>query len=111
MEATHDFNVQWLQRVTSGLDEVDAGMDSVVDDIGAVDFILRIKICVESLIDIVHYRLPRLVVVDKVTKSGSVDDCQTKTNPVLLNVCADRLDSNSLWLYVHAWRFALFRRI
>ena len=55
-----------------GLDEEDASMNAVVDDIHAVDLVLRIQVGIESLLNVVRDGAPRLVVVDKVAKAGRV---------------------------------------
>lgn len=82
--------------MASRLDEVDTGVDTVVDDVGAVDLILGLQIRVATLLDILHNWAPRVVVVHKVAESGSVDNGQTKANAILLNVGTDGLDRHGL---------------
>ena len=42
VQALHHLNVQRLERMASGLDEEDAGVDTVVHDVHAVHLVLRI---------------------------------------------------------------------
>jgi hypothetical protein len=97
--------------VTGGLNEVHAGMDAVVDNVHAVDLVLGIEISIEALLDVLDDRAPGLVVVDKVTKSRSIDNVQSQTNTVLLNVCTDGLDGNSGGCEVEAGLFLLLGRV
>ena len=89
MQSAHDLDVQGLQCMACWLNEVDACMDTVVNDVHAVDLVLRIQVCIKSLLDVVNNWSPRLVVVDKVTKAWGIDNSQAKTNTVLLNIRAD----------------------
>jgi hypothetical protein len=111
VQPTHDLNVERLERVTGGLNEVHAGMDAVVDNVHAVDLVLGIEISIEALLDVLDDRAPGLVVVDKVTKSRSIDNVQSQTNTVLLNVCTDGLDGNSGGCEVEAGLFLLLGRV
>lgn len=94
--------------MTSGLNEVHAGMDAVVDNVHAVDLVLGIEVGIEALLDVLDNRAPRLVVVDKVTESRSIDDVQSQAYTVLLNVCTDGLNGNSGGCEVEARLFLLF---
>ena len=89
MKTPHDFNVKRLQRVSSRLDEIYTGMDSVVDNVHAVDLVLSLKVSIEPLFDVLDNGSPRIVIVDKVTETRGVNDCQSQTNTILLNVRAD----------------------
>jgi len=86
MKTAHNLDVQRLQGVSSGLDEVNAGMDTVVNNVDTVDLVLGIKVCIEALLNVVDDWSPGLIVVDKVTETWSIYDGQTKTNAVLLNI-------------------------
>jgi len=97
--------------MTSRLDEVDASVYTIVHDVHAVDFVLSIQISVKALLDVVHNRSPRAVVVYKVAKAGSVHNCQSQTNAVLLNVGTDGLYSDGLGDDVKARLLGLTRRI
>lgn len=93
--------------MASGLDEEDTRMDAVVNNVHAVDLVLRVEVSIESLLNVVDDGAPRLVVVDEVTEPGGIDDCQAKTNAGLLNVGADGLDGNGLGNDVEARSLAL----
>ena len=77
VKAAHDLNVKRLERMSSGLDEIDAGMDAIIDDVHAIDLVLGIEVGIEALFDVLNNRAPGVVVVDKVSKAGSVDDSET----------------------------------
>jgi hypothetical protein len=44
--------------MTSGLDEVDTGMDSVVDYFGTVDTVFLFEVAIKSSLDILQDRPP-----------------------------------------------------
>lgn len=111
VQAAHDLNVQWLQRVAGGLDEVDAGMDAVVNNVDAVHLVLGIKVSVESLLNVLDDGTPRNVIVHKVTESRRVDDGQAETHAVLFNVGADGLYGDGLGADVKAWGLLLLWRV
>jgi len=75
-EPLHDLNVERLEGVAGGADEVQAGMDAEVDLILAAGLLLlkhvRLVLVVEELDD----GHPRIAVVDIVAEPGSVDDGQ-----------------------------------
>lgn len=96
MQPAHDLNLKGLERVASGLDEEDAGMDAVVDNVHAVNLVLSVEVRVEALLNVLDNGAPRLVVVHKVTEAGRVDDGQAQANARLLDVGADGLDLDSL---------------
>lgn len=91
MKTAHDLNVERLESMTRWLNEVDAGVDPVVNDIHAVDLVLGIKIRVEALLNVLDDRLPRVIVVDEIAKARGIDNCQTKAHAILLNIGADGL--------------------
>jgi hypothetical protein len=93
MEPSHELNIDLLEagyrnvslgtecnrkrkdlRVASRLDEVKTGVNTVVNHFLAVDTVLLFQVSVVSGLDVFEDGLPALVVVDKVTKSGCVDD-------------------------------------
>ena len=111
MEATHHLNVQWLQGMTSRLDEVDARVNPIIDDVHTVDLVLSVEIGIKTLLDVLYDWLPRIVVVDKITKAGSVNDCESKTYTIFFDIRADRLNGNGLGDDVETWALALFWRI
>ena len=95
-------------RVTSGLDKVEACVDPVVDDLLAVEAALLLKVGIESRLDVLEDRPPAaqikrleplspykrrrgvtnapLIVVDKVTETRGVDNCQAESHTVLFNI-------------------------
>lgn len=77
MQSPHNLDIQGLQRVAGRLDEVHASVDPVVDNIRAVDFILRIQISIKALLDVIDNWAPRLVVIDEITETGGVYDSET----------------------------------
>ncbi len=111
VQALHDLDIQGLQGVAGGLDEEDAGMDAVVNNVHAVDLVLGIEVGVEALLNVVDNGAPRLVVVDEVTEAGGVNDSQAQTHACLLNVRADGLDGDGLRDDVEAGALALLRGV
>lgn len=96
VEAAHNLNVKRLEGVASWLNEENTSVNSVVDNVHAVNLVLSVKVGVEALLNVVDNRAPRLVVVDKVAKARGVDDGETETNTSLFNIGTDGLDGNSL---------------
>ena len=111
MQTAHDLNVERLKRVTSGLDEVDTCMDAVVNDVHAVDLVLGVQVCIEALLDVLNDWAPGVIVVDKVSETGSVNDSQAQANSVLLNIGADCLDVDGLGCEVEGRLLALLGRV
>lgn len=111
MKAAHDLDVKGFEGVASRLDEEDAGVNSVVNNVHAVDLVLSIKIGVVALLNVVGDRAPRLVIVDKVTKSGGVNDSQAKADTSFLDIGADGLDGDGLGDDLEAGSLALLGRV
>lgn len=107
MKPAHNLDIKWLEGVASWLEEVDASVDAVVDDVHAVDLVLGIEVGVEALLDVIDDWSPGLVVVDEVSESRGINNSQAKTDAVLLNIRAERLDGNSLGDDVEAGSLAL----
>lgn len=82
-------------------------MDAVVNNVHAVDLVLGVEISIESLLNVVDNWSPRLVVVDEVSKTWGVNNGKTKTDTVLLNIGAYRLDGHGLWDDIKTWSLAL----
>lgn len=82
--------------MAGGLNEVNTSVDTIVNNVDAVDFVLSLEVCVETLFDVFDNRIPRLVIVDKITKAWSVDHSQAKADTVLVDICAGGLDGDSL---------------
>jgi hypothetical protein len=76
VQLLHHLNVEGLERMTSGLDEVHNSMDTVINNIHAVDLVLSIQIGIEPLLNVLDNGIPRLIIVDKVTEAGCVHDRQ-----------------------------------
>ena len=111
MQTTHDLDIERFQGVTGRLDEVDARVDAIVDDVHTIDLVLGVEIDVEPLIDVVDDGTPGLIVVDEITETGRVDDGQPKTDAVLLDVGAGGLDGDGLGDDVHAGTGSLLGRV
>lgn len=93
--------------MASGLDEENAGMDPVVDNVHAVHLVLGIQVGIEALLDVVDNWAPRLIVVNEVAETGCVNNGQAQTNAGLLDIGADGLNGNSLGNDVEAGLLAL----
>lgn len=96
METAHDLDVERLERVASGLDEVHTGVNAVVDNVAAVNLVLSLKVGIETLLDVLDNRAPRVVVVDKVTETGGINNAQAEADTVLLDIGAGGLDRHGL---------------
>lgn len=44
--------------MASGLDEIDAGVNAIVNNVNAVDLVLSIKVRIEALLDVLDNRTP-----------------------------------------------------
>jgi hypothetical protein len=111
VETAHDLNVQRLQRMAGGLNEVDTGVDAVVDNVAAVDLVLGLEVGVVALLDVLDNWAPRIIVVDEVTESGGIDHAEAEADTVLFNVGAGRLDRNGLGDDIGVGAGALLRRV
>jgi hypothetical protein len=111
VKATHNLDVERLERMASGLDKENASVDSVVNDIHTVDLVLGIEVGIVTLLNVVDNGTPGLVVIDKVTKAGGINNGQAETDTSLLNVGADGLDSDGLGNDVKAGSLALLGRV
>ena len=89
VQPTHDFDVQRLQGVTSWLDEVDTCVNAIVDNVHAVNLVLGLKVCIKSLLNIFHNWPPRIIIVDKVSKTRCVHHSQSKPHSIFDDVGAD----------------------
>lgn len=111
VKPAHNFDVKRLERVAGWLDEVDACVDAVVNNVHAVDLVLCVEISIEALLDVLNNWTPRCIIVDKVTKARSVNDGKAQTDAILLNVRADGLDGDGLGNDVEAWWLAFLWRV
>ncbi len=94
--------------MAGGLDKVDTRVNAVVNNVHPIDLVFSIEVGIEALVDVVDNGAPRLVVVDKVTESRSVDHRQPQTHTILLNVSANGLDRHCLGDDVGAGASSLF---
>ena len=97
--------------MTSGLNKENASMNTVVDNVHAVDLVLSIEVCIISTLDIVNDWTPRLIIVDKVTKPRCIDHSQTETDTSLLDVGADGLNLDGFGDDIVARALALSRGV
>lgn len=111
VQAAHDLNVERLQGVAGGLDEVDARVDTVVNDVGSVDLVFGLQVGIVSLLNVLDNGAPRVIIVHKVTKPGRVDHGQAEADTVLFDVSADGLDGHGLGDDVVAGGSALLGRV
>jgi hypothetical protein len=58
VKAAHDLNVKRLQGVAGRLDEVNASMDAVVNNVHTVDLVLSFQVGIEALLDVLDNRSP-----------------------------------------------------
>lgn len=59
------------------LNEVNASMHSIINNIHSVDLVLSIQVGVKALLDVIHNWSPRLVVVNEITKTRGINNSQT----------------------------------
>jgi len=89
MKPSHNLNIQGLQGMSGRLNEVDTGVDSVVNDIHSVNLILGFQIGVKTLLNVINDWAPRLIIIDKVPESRGIDNSEAKANAILLNISRD----------------------
>jgi hypothetical protein len=111
VQTTHDLDIERLERVTSRLDEVNTGVDAVVNNVHAVDLVLGIQVGVEALLDVFDDWAPRVVVVDKVTETRGVDDSQAQADSVLLDIGTNGLNVYGFGCEVERGLLALLGRV
>lgn len=107
MQSAHHLDVERLERVAGGLDEVYTCVDAVVDNVHAVDLVFGIEVGVEPLLDVLHDWSPRVIVVHEITKARSINDSQAEADAVLLDVGADALYADGLGCEVERRLLAL----
>jgi len=93
--------------MASSLNEVQARVDTVVDDFGPIDAVLLFWKWIKTGLNILHNRLPAIIhenmhqddrrtrarkttspviIVDKVAESRGIDNGQMQTNAILLDI-------------------------
>jgi hypothetical protein len=99
-EPLHNLNVQGLQSVASGSDEVQAGVDTQVDLIGAAWLLflqhVRLMLIVQELDD----GLPRVTVVHVVSEAWGVDNGEADYQVSIYATSAKLFDSTGLIAYL-----------
>ena len=58
MQLLHDLDVERLERVACGLDEIDNSVDTVVDNVHTVNLVLSIEVGVKSLLNVFNNGVP-----------------------------------------------------
>lgn len=92
----HD-DIDWLEGVTGGRDEVQAAVDAGVLDVAlALCGELLSEVGAVLVLDVLDDWVPAAVVVDEVAISRSVDDVQAEAHAVLLNDVGDGVDFGGL---------------
>ena len=89
MQASHDLDIQRFQRVASGLDEINARMYAVVHNVHAVDLVLSVQVCVETLFNVLDNWTPGSIVIDEISKAWRIHNSQSKADTILLDVGAE----------------------
>jgi hypothetical protein len=82
----HDLDVERLQGVARGADEVQAGVDAQVDLVGAARLLLLQHVRLVLVVEELDYGLPRVAVVHVVAEAGRVDDRQADLEELLLEL-------------------------
>ena len=86
-------------------------MDTIIHNVYPVHLVFRVEVCIESLFNILDDRPPRVVIVDEITKSWSVDHRQTQANAIFLDIGADRLYRDGFWDDLEARAFSFLGRV
>jgi len=111
MQAAHDLDIKGFQRVASGLDEVDTSMNTIVDNVHPVHFVLCFQVRIKPLLDIFNDWPPRIIIVHEIAEARSINNSKPQTDAALFNVGTNRLNRYSLWNNVQTRSFALSGRV
>lgn len=89
-QALHHLDIEGLEGVASGADEVQTGVHTHVNLVGSARLLLLEHVGLVLVIQELDNGLPRVTVVDIVAKAGGIDDGQTdwrvkKTNTTISN--------------------------
>ena len=95
-ETLHDFDIQWLERVACGTNEVQARMYSQVDLLRPAWLLLLQHIALVLVIQELNDWLPAVPVVHVVAKAWGIDDGQSDLEELLFQLCLGDLDLNRL---------------
>ena len=91
-EALHDLNVERLEVVAGGPDEVQAGVHPQVRLVRPVRLLLLPHVHLVLVVDEVDDGRPRVAVVDVVAETGRVDDRQLHLERLFLQLGLDNLN-------------------
>ncbi len=61
METSHEFDVEGFERVARGLNKVNTRVNTIVDDIRTMRFILCLKVRIEPRLDTFQNRFPTII--------------------------------------------------
>jgi hypothetical protein len=95
-QTLHHFNIERLQGVAGGTDEVQARVHSEVDLLGPLWLLLLQHVALMLVVQELNDWLPAVPVVHVVSKSGCVNDRQADLEELLLQFSLGDLDLNSL---------------
>ena len=76
-QALHNLDIERLEGVSSGADEVQAGVHTHVNLVGTAGLLLLEHVGLVLVIQELNNGLPRVAVVDIVSEAGSIDDSET----------------------------------
>ena len=82
--------------MSSGPDKVQASMDSQVALLGPLRLLLLTHVGLMLIVDEVDNGQPRITVVDIVTKSRRVNNCELDFELLLLKLCLNDIDFSEL---------------
>lgn len=92
-----DDNIDWLEGVTGGGDEVQAAVDAGVLDVTlTLRSQLLAQICAVLVLDVLDNRIPAAVVVHQVAISRGINNVQAQTHAVLLDDVGHGVDLGRL---------------
>ncbi|KAI3485853.1 hypothetical protein L1887_50651 [Cichorium endivia] len=95
-QTLHRLNVERLERVAGGADEVEACVDAQVGLFASLGLLLLTHVQLVLVVDKVDDGRPRVAVVDVVAKAGRVDDGELHLELLLLELGLDNVDLHRL---------------
>ena len=111
MESSHEFDIDGFKRVSGGLNKIDTRMNTIINNIRPVRFILCLKIRIKSRFNTFQNGFPTLktvnkqflqrdipiLVVDEISKSRGINNIKSQSNTVFFNIGTDSTDIDRLW--------------
>lgn len=86
-------NIDRLQRVPGGSDEVETAVDACILDVAlTLCSKLLAEVCGVLVLDILHNRIPAAVVVHEIAVAGCVNDVESEAHAILFDDVGDRVD-------------------